>query len=190
MRRWALFLGLFVAAAVAGLVIWHQTNRVHFVQTLCEAGLPNLSRPSEVDADVLGCAVLGPKRRVEGFAEAAFEQSSIVIGDRYDVEEGGFFRNETAWYEGGWGDATLPESPETCWLSIVRISVEGWMTETPDGFGHLDMWPKAFFAGRVFGIGQVTPEDVADFTPEMRKQACIWGGEQGWVSLAATQPAS
>jgi len=94
MRRWALVLGLIVAT-VGGLAIWHQMDRVQFIQTLCEAGLPNLSRPSEVDAKYLGCTVLGPKRRVHGFAEGAFEHSAIVIGDRYNVDEQGF-TNEAA----------------------------------------------------------------------------------------------
>ena len=45
--------------AIVGLAGWHAYDRVGMIQTLCEAGMPNLSRPPEVDARFLNCAVLG-----------------------------------------------------------------------------------------------------------------------------------
>jgi len=58
------------------------------------------------------------------------------------------------------------------------------MTETDGAFGHLNMSPRAFFAHRVLAIEPVAPESVADFAPGLREHACIWGGDQGWISLA------
>lgn len=194
MRRWALFLGLFVAAAVAGLVIWHQMNRAHFVQTLCEAGLPNLSRPSGVEADSLGCGVLGPKRRVSGFLFGEYHGRMLVVGDAIRFDDHGAFANEVLDMAGstgrsrqGWDDLrdmgkTLPEA---CFLTIWHVTMDGWSTETDGLFGYGGPPSRGFFADQLVSIEPVTSEQVAEVDARMREYACIWTGEGGWLHLGS-----
>lgn len=168
MRRSVLILGLVVAAAVGGLAVWHQVNRVHFTQTLCEAGLPNLSRPAVVDADDLECTVLGPKRRVSGFVETAFEHSVLVTGELYPAESRPapwFSLTEGVMERGG---AALRRELDTpvpglCGLRVAGIVADGWLTESPGRFGHLGIASQEFHAHRILEVHRPAAEDLAAF---------------------------
>lgn len=168
MRRWALLLGLMVATAVGGLAIWHQTNRVQFIQTLCEAGLPNLSRPPEVEADLLGCAVLGPTQTVTGFAEFGFELHRLTLGDSYEMENGRV-TNARAWLSGtdgvldrGWRPLMEKGNDEGCFTRVAKVTAQGWMTISSGAFGHIGIEePREFFAYRIISSRPASASELA-----------------------------
>jgi len=189
--------GLVVVLAVGGLAIWHQTDRVHFVQTLCEAGLPNLSRPNGLDADQLECIVLGPKRRVSGFLLGEYHGSALVVGDAFRFDDRGAFANEVFDIAGGTGRSGLEwfelgkmreTAPEACFLPIWRVTVDGWSTVTDGPHGYGGLRSRGFFHDRLAAIDPVTPAQVADIDPRMREYACVWTGEGGWRRLASDSP--
>lgn len=197
MKRWALLLGLIVVTALGGLAIWHQTNRVHFVQTLCEAGLPNLSRPSGVEADSLGCGVLGPRRRVSGFLFGDYHGRMLVVGDAIRFDDHGAFANEVLDMAGttgrsrrGWDDLRDMgrNAPEACFLTIWRVTMDGWSTETDGLFGYGGPPSRGFFADQLVSIEPVTPAQVAGLNGGMLKHACAWTGEGGWIHLGSDRP--
>lgn len=168
MKRWALLLGLIVVTAVGGLAIWHQANRVQFIQTLCEAGLPNLSRPRVIEADQLGCTVLGPKQTLTGYVSTAFEHSSLIVGAEVVLGRNGF-ENESAWFSGTEGlDQRGGEDlhkvleirrPGLCGSRLAKVTVEGWMTASPGGFGHLNLADREFYAYRI--VSATAPSTAA-----------------------------
>jgi hypothetical protein len=198
MRRWTLILGLVGVVAVGGLAIWHQTNRVHFVQTLCEAGLPNLSRPAGVNADDLDCVVLGPSRRVSGFLVGQYHGRTLIVGDALRFDDHGAFANEVLDMAGGTGRSSRGwdslrdmgiNAPEACFVMIWRVTMDGWSTETDGPFGHGGLPSRGFFADQIFSIEPVTLVQVARVGPRMREHACVWTGEGGWLHLGADSPA-
>lgn len=187
MRKWALALGLAAVVAIGGLAIWRQINRVHFVQTLCEAGLPNLSRPRVVPADQLGCAVLGPTRRVAGFVETSFENSTLIVGPRPLYDQRGLL-NETAWFTATSGLATRggealrlelsAPRPGLCGRRMAAVVVEGWMTVSEGGFGHLNLSPREFYAGRVLSASppsaEILESERRELSGRLPTGACEW----------------
>lgn len=195
MRYWVMAAGL-VVAAVAGLGIWHQTNRVHFIQTLCEAGLPNLSRPGGIDADRLECVVLGPSRRVSGFLLGEYHLSALLVGDAVRLDDRGVLANEVLDMAGGSSrsDFTLSDlremrekAPDVCHLTIWRVTLDGWSTETDGPYGYSGLPSRGFFHERLVAIEPVTRAQVAEIDTRMRERACIWTGEAGWVHLGTDQ---
>lgn len=190
MRR-AWVISALVAVMLAGSILATASNpslRVSAIETLCEMGLPNLSRPPELDAEELGCTVLGPLRTERGFHEGAFEHSMLVVGDRYRRAADGAYANETAWFESAPGIEDIgahfrpPPAPEHCFMYVSGIAVEGWMTLSEGGYGHLNGYSRAFYARRIIGMSGVQAEQVADMAPPIREFACRWTGE-AWVSI-------
>jgi len=172
--RIAMVLGLIVVGligtSVAGLAGWYAVDRTAMIGGLCRAGLPNLSRPHDVDARRLGCAVLGPKQRVTGILLGDFELSSLVMGDRLRFDQNDEVTNETAWFSATDGLAErggdrLREQmgryvPGGCGMRIGSITVDGWMTESKGSYGHLGMAEREFWADRVVSIGPPSAEAV------------------------------
>lgn len=198
MTRWAMILGLVGLIAVGGLAIWRHTNRLHFVQTVCEAGLPNLSRPAGIDADDLDCAVLGPKRRVSGFLLGEYHGRILVVGDAFRFDDHGAFANEVLDLAGGTGRSSREwdslrdmgrNAPEVCFLTIWRVTMDGWSTETDGPFGYAGLPSRGFFADRLISVEPVTEAQVAEVNPRMLEHACVWTGADGWLHLGAESPA-
>lgn len=162
---------LLTTVAIAGVRVDFALNPGHrtaVFKGLCEAGLPNLSRPPEVPARHLGCAILGPKRTVAGFLELGFEHSHIVIGDRYEWDELGV-TNEVAWFSDTpglrdrGGDALLKlhhDQRDGCFVTVSKVSVEGWMTVSEGDFGHLGLASREFYAARILSAEPVSAEDL------------------------------
>ncbi len=162
---------LLAAAIIVGVRVDFALNPGHrtaVLKGLCQVGLPNLSRPPEVDADSLGCAILGPKRTVTGFLELGFEHSHIIIGDRYEWDDLGV-TNEVAWFSDTpglrdrGGDALLKlhhDRRDGCFVTVSRVSVEGWMTVSEGDFGHLGLASREFYAGRILSSKPATAEDL------------------------------
>lgn len=171
------------------------SHRIVVIAGLCKVGLPNLSRPLEVDADDLGCAVLGPRRKVTGFLESGFELSRIVVGDRYYLNERGF-TNESAWFSGTpgvmqRGGETLRrldhEESEDCTLTVARVTVEGWMTVSKGGFGHLGLASREFYAYRILSAEPARAEDLAMWGAGIR--VCAAGGDGAGGAHLVSGPA-
>jgi hypothetical protein len=162
---------LLTTVVIAGVRVDFALNPEHrtgVFKGLCDAGLPNLSRPPEVDADSLGCAILGPKRTVTAFLELGFEHSHIIIGDRYEWDDLGV-TNEVAWFSDTpglrdrGGDALLKlhhDRRDGCFVTVSRVSVEGWMTVSEGNFGHLGLASREFYAGRILSSKPATVEDL------------------------------
>ena len=194
-----LVLGLVVVAALAGLVVWRQTNRTHFIQTVCKAGLPNLSRPGDIDADELGCVVLGPKRRLSGFLVGEYHGRTLIVGDTLRFDDDGVYANEvldmaggTARSNSGWDDLRemREDAPEGCFLTVWRVTLDGWSTETDGPYGLMGLPSRGFFADRLVSIEPVRPEQVAEVADtRMAEYACVWTGEGGWRHLGIDEPA-
>lgn len=177
MRRSVTVAAVACSAAVligtAGLAGWHAYDRVGMIQTLCEAGLPNLSRPPEVDARMLDCAVLGRKQRLRGFISSSFENATFTLGDHIELTPEGFFRNRSAWYSGTTGgsergDGSLGRElkklhPGLCGERVAKVEVEGWMTVSPGQFGHLGGWDREFYIYRVISATTPAREDLEAF---------------------------
>lgn len=151
----------------AGLAGWQAYDRVGMIQTLCEAGLPNLSRPPDVDARALDCAVLGKKQRLRGFVSTSFENATLMIGEQVELTPQGFFKNASAWYSGTTGlsergGGSLGRElqklhPGLCGLRVAKVEVEGWMTISPGQYGHLGGADREFYIYRI--ISAMTPDE-------------------------------
>lgn len=179
---WVIGTILLLAGGVTAYLMLHPERHVTVVEKLCEAGLPNLSRPPES----LGCVVMGPRQRVTGFVEGGFEISYLVVGDHYRVDAQGDLENEQVWFESGpsplWDPLRMAREdmdPE-CLVTIVKVTVEGRMTLSKGGFGHLNMAPRAFYAERILAVEPAMPEAVA-FSPEA--PVCLWTGKS-WAKLS------
>jgi hypothetical protein len=180
-----------------GLAGWYRLDRTAMVQAVCKAGLPNLSRPKRVDARELGCAVLGPRRRVSGFLESGFEHSRLIVGDRYRLDAEGGIANEAPWLSGtpgfmergGDGLARVyGQGEEDCGLlRVMRVTVEGWMTVSEGRFGHLGMASREFYADRIVSFDAATREDLSLLPAQSRSGVCRWTGA-GWAGVDETEP--
>ena len=177
MKRLALlFFGIIVllAGGAATDLALNPPHRIAVMEGLCKAGLPNLSRPPEVDADKLGCAVLGRKHRVVGYVSSSFEHSTLYVGDRIELAADGFhFLNQSARFSGTRGlrergGAALRREldvlrPGLCGDRLAKVVVEGWMTVSPGEYGHLGGAKREFYAYRVVSASDPTAEDVRAF---------------------------
>ena len=185
-------IGLAVGAVLLtgiGLAAWYRLDRTAMVQAVCKAGLPNLSRPKQVDARELGCTVLGPRRRVSGFLESGFEHSRLIVGDRY--------RHEAPWLSGtpgfmergGDGLARVyGQGGEDCGLlRVMRVTVEGWTTVSKGRFGHLGMASREFYADRIVSLDAATREDLSLLPAQSRSGVCRWTGD-GWAGVDEMEP--
>jgi hypothetical protein len=169
MRRAFVFVLIAVVVVVTvGGSVWFQRDRTGMFQTLCEAGLPNLSRPSVVEADDLGCEILGPKIRATGILQTGFEASNFMTDDLGPVPKGGGFTGST-WYSCNQRsgcdrrlDSQLDkEIPGLCGTRLASVTVEGWTTITPGRYGHLGVYSREFFADRVIEVRPPSADFVA-----------------------------
>jgi hypothetical protein len=158
---------LSLAAFVAG-TIWFQRDRTAMLATLCEAGLPNFSRPRVVDADRLGCDILSTRRRVSGVLLTGFEASNLIENDLPASPEGGDFTGGATWFECNQvtgcdeklGRQLRPRIPGVC-AGLARITGYGWVTETPGNYGHLGGYAREFYVDEVVDVGPPPPALVA-----------------------------
>ena len=158
---------LVAAISVAGTV-WYQRDRVGMLGRLCQAGLPNFSRPANIEAKELGCAVLGPRRRVDGVLLTAFEAANFIENDLPPPPEGGGFTGSTWWTTGRKSklDEKLDQQleldiPGLCDLGLAKVTAYGWATESPGEYGHLGVYAREFFADEIVAVGPPPPKLVS-----------------------------
>ncbi|MGV8930187.1 MAG: hypothetical protein ACOH1E_10565 [Brevundimonas sp.] len=188
-----LALTVLLAGGVSADIALQPSHRIAAIAGLCKVGLPNLSRPPEVDARDLGCAVLGPKRRVTGFFEGGFEHSVIRTGDR-DLVDGQGVINETAWFSDTSG--LMQRGGETlrrldhgrsddCLVTVAKVTVDGWMTVSEGNFGHLGLAAREFYAYRIHSAEPARVEDLVEMWGSEAPICPAGGGSAGAKSEAA-----
>lgn len=146
--------------------IWYNNNRTDILSRLCEAGLPNFSRPSVVRSGGLRCAILGPKRRVEGVLLTGFEAANFMSKDLGPAPSGGGFSGNT-WYtpnqvspRNDRADQQLEQRiPGVC-SGLATLVVEGWPTVSSGHYGHMGMYAREFFEDRVIAVKPPPPDIV------------------------------
>jgi hypothetical protein len=169
-------LALICAAIATAGFLWFQKDRAGMLSALCEAGLPNFSRPASVPADMLGCAILGPRERVRGVLLTGFEASNFMAADLGPPPAGGGFTGNT-WYicnqvrrcDRGRLARQL-DQPITglCRVGLASVVVDGWATITPGNYGHLGVYSREFFEDQVVDAGP----PPASLVEDMRQR---WG---------------
>ena len=163
-----LAMALFSFAALVAGTIWFHRDRTAMLASLCEAGLPNFSRPSVVEADVLGCVILGPRRRVSGVLLTGFEDSNLIESDLPPSPDGGDFTGGATWFtcnQVTGCDERLESQlrrriPGVC-AGLARVTAYGWVTETPGDYGHLGGYAREFYVDEVVAVGPPPPALVA-----------------------------
>jgi len=163
-----LALALVLWMSALGSIIWYQADRSGMLAALCEAGLPNLSRPAAIKAEDLGCAIVGPRRRIEGVLLTGFEASNLFLSDLGPAPPGGGFTGSTWWtcnQQSGCDrrlDRQLSEEiPGLCDTGLAHVTAYGWATETPGRYGHLGVYARQFFVDEVVDVGPPPAQLVA-----------------------------
>ena len=182
MRLYAkLCAGLVITAVAVSVVLacWYQRDRTQMLESMCKIGLPNFSRPSSVSPETLGCVILSKKRRYSGFIETGFEHSFLISDD---LPPTGGERPGNAWFtcnEAAGCDPRLSAQlaqpiPGVCLIRLASVTVEGWVTETPGGYGHMNMAEREFFTDRVISVG---PPPRAEVEVHQNLWARVGGGD-------------
>jgi len=168
------FLLLALTGAGAG-ALWYRLDPPAAMAAACRIGLPNFSRPPQIEAHVLGCNILGPKRRVSGVLLSAFEASNFDSPELGPPPPGKGLG--TTWYS---GTQTLARNaaldrqmatpiPGLCEINLASVTVEGWATVSPGHYGHMGVYSRRFFADRVIAAGPPPPAFVARLRAEFAK---------------------
>ena len=154
---------LVISCGVFALIaagVWYRTNRVSMLGALCRAGFPNLSRPAVVRADDLGCAILGPRRKVSGILLTDFEVSSLIDSDLPPAASAGSITSATWWtcnQSKGCGAEfnrqLASPIPGLNGMHLVHVTAYGWATETPGRYGHLNAYAREFFEEETLKVG-------------------------------------
>jgi hypothetical protein len=170
------FLVILVALTVTAGGIWFHQDRTGMLHTLCEAGLPNLSRPAVVRPNDLGCNILGPKRRVKGVLRTGFESSNFITDQLGRAPRGGGFTGST-WLtlnQTGTRDAQLDSAIDasakaTCGAGMVTIVADGWPTVTAGHYGHLGAYAREFYVDRILAVGAPPDSLIRDWNEGLRR---------------------
>jgi hypothetical protein len=152
-------LAIAVFAALAGIT-WYYRDRAAFLGGLCQAGLPNFSRPTAVRRSDLGCVILGPRQRVSGVLLTGFEASNLIDNSLPPLPRKGDVPG-TTWLtcnQQSGCDEKLEEElskqvPGLCGIRLASVVAFGWTTETPGKFGHLGLYSREFFVDQVVAVG-------------------------------------
>ncbi|MGC6401438.1 hypothetical protein ACNI3Q_12775 [Sphingomonas sp. FW199] len=135
--------GLFVCAAVTTYI----ADRPKVLAAVCDLGLPNLSRPESIPADVLKCEILGERETIAGTIFSS-DHGSSIIGE-----------NETepvALYLAR-GFPHLAQQSERSWkehcVDGATARVTGWRTQTPGSYGHLGFAKLQFYVESIDDVG-------------------------------------
>jgi hypothetical protein len=166
---------LVVGMGSAAAAVWYKQDRAGMLHSLCEAGLPNFSRPRVVRKDDLGCTILSQKTRVKGVLLTGFEASSLrskVWGD------------DPAWHTCNQTtgcdkrvDAMLSRKISGVCVGLAEITTEGWVTVSPGRYGHLGLLKREFFEDRVIQVGPPPQDEVRRWQKAYAEAGitdCLW----------------
>lgn len=165
-------LAIGIAVAIAGALIlvaliWRDRDRTGMLNSLCEAGLPNFSRPGIVKADKLGCVILSARKHVSGVLLSGFEASNLIRSDLPPLPQKGD-RPGTTWWtcnQTKGCDHRLDNQlgqriTGLCGIGLAHVEAYGWATETPGSFGHLGSYSREFFVDEVVAVGPPPATEV------------------------------
>ncbi|MGQ7829276.1 hypothetical protein [Altererythrobacter sp. Z27] len=172
--------GLLIAAA--GLGAWYWVDRPTMLHAACAIGLPNYSIPSELDQEDVGCAILTPKGRFKGILVTGFEASNFSSPDFPPVRSEFGPSDTRAWFhcpKNGCGDQ-LDNQLDQDYLNgcikdslfhsgFATIEVDGWVTVSDGAFGHLNSYPRDFYASRIVNVGPPPANMIADWIDGYRR---------------------
>lgn len=175
--------GIAVLALSGILLPLYVLNPPGLLKTACEIGLPNLSRPASVDSEALGCNILGPKQAASGILVTGFEASNFKSPDFRPVEGWSDENPDSSWFncpQAGCGTALnkqLSDKPLAACrrdgrsLRLASIKVVGWATIVAgSGYGHLNQYPREFFAERILEVGPPPQEMVEEWISARRSR--------------------
>jgi hypothetical protein len=160
------FASMLVAAFAA--TCWLVIDRPNALSAACKMGLPNLSRPSNVSADALGCIILSKRQRIEGTAILDHHGGSLHTGD------GGKpvaliprenFNNDPLY-------ARVQRESERAFqrycVSAISMAAEGWIADTPG-----DRWgDRKFYIDHLIAVGPPAGKVVAVAMKAVPSESC------------------
>lgn len=156
-------LAVVVSAALAGLT-WYHRDRTAFLGSLCQAGLPNFSRPAVVRQSDLGCIILGPRQRVSGVLLTGFEASNLIENSLPSLPHKGgapgttwLTCNQQTGCDEKLDKELSKQIPGLCGTGLASVVAFGWVTETPGEFGHLGLYSREFFVDQVVAVDPPPP---------------------------------
>lgn len=156
-------LAIAVSAALAGTA-WYYRDRTAFLSGLCQAGLPNFSRPASVRKSDLGCVILGPRQRVSGVLLTGFEASNLIEsslpplpGKGDDTGSTWLTCNQQTGCDERLNAELRKRIPGLCGIGLSSVAAFGWVTEIPGNFGHMGVYSREFFVDRVVTVGPPPP---------------------------------
>ncbi len=176
--RNSVVLALLATGVGAGIAMfaWYSHDRAAMLETLCKSGFPNFSRPSAVNERDLGCAILGPRRRVSGVLLTGFEASYLMTDDLGAPPAGGGFTGNT-WHtcnQSTGCNADLERQlakpiSGLCGTRLASLTTEGWATVTAGEFGHMGMASREFFEDKVISVGPPPTWMVSELTQQKQE---------------------
>lgn len=170
--------------AVLGAVVligWWYADRPSIARVICEAGMPNLTRPNDLAKDELGCLPLSERREISGLTLSLSTFRSNLF-EPYEGEEkllGGY----SAWLVCLPGrcvdrmkmlDSLPPREckliPDGVPLSWMRI--EGWVTLEDGQYGDLGLFRRKFYVDRIVEVSSPPIELLRERDTQLK--------ESGW----------
>ncbi|MHA6332642.1 hypothetical protein ACXYL9_03070 [Qipengyuania sp. CAU 1752] len=176
----AILVGLLVTAV--GLTTWYWIDRPSILHSAYAVGLPNYSIPSELEPDEVGCAILAPVGSYKGLLKTGFEASNFSSSDFPPVPREFGPGDTRSWFhcpQDGCGDL-LDEQLDRDYLrgciqdssfhpGFATIEVEGWVTVSKGTFGHLNAYPRDFYASRIVDVAPPPEEVIAQWIDGYRR---------------------
>ena len=159
---------------------WYKADRPGLLGIACEAGLPNFSKPAGIDKDLIGCTIVGSKQKFTGVLTTGFEASSFSSDDFTPIRDDTGSLNNRAWLTclgNGCGPALDAELSKNPWasckkenrLGMATVEVEGWVSESAGGYGHLNQYLRELFVDKVLSVGPPPPKLVQERVEAYRK---------------------
>jgi hypothetical protein len=157
--RWIFFVAVSAMMLIGGATIY-RANRAVILAAACEAGLPNLSRPSRVPPDAIGCIVLGQKETLSGTVFASEHGSSLsVTGHSTPISlwMGQVFPSLKG---------NLDQSVSKYCINGATATLTGWRTQSGGPFGHMGYAKEQFFVDAVQSVGPLGSSTIAQAGPD------------------------
>jgi hypothetical protein len=180
MKAKFILVGLLVP--ILGLATWYWIDRPSILHSACAVGLPNFSVPRELDEDEVGCALLAPVSRYKGLLITGFEASNFSSPGFPPVPSKFGSGDIRSWFHcprDGCGDALdrqldrnyFKECSEDSLshTGFAVIEVDGWVTVSKGSFGHLNAFPRDFYASRIVSVSAPPNEVIADWLDGFRR---------------------
>lgn len=132
------------------------------VTALCEAGLPNLSKPDRLGADAVHCLALGPRETLSGTIANSDHGSSLGIASA--GKPIALFFSE--------GSPAIARESRRSWqrycIDGATVTISGWRTRSGGPFGEMGFADEQFFVDTVEHVAPLPAEWIAQAGPDPR----------------------